>query len=108
MFVTRNARSKSPAGQVYGAAVNWVPAFAGMTALWNFFVFSCLFPYAQSVKKPRFFYALDLNFFKIANPLILRNKKILIFWKKVLTLNLGFFTREPRGFPRVLTGLYAH
>ena len=24
---------KSPAGQVYGVAVNWVPAFAGMTAL---------------------------------------------------------------------------
>jgi len=79
MFVTRNARSKSPAGQVYGAAVNWVPRVRGMTALWNFFVFSCLFPYAQSVKKPRFFYALNLKKLKIANTLILRKNKILIF-----------------------------
>jgi len=50
-----------------------------MTALWNFFVFSCLFPYAQSVKKPRFFYALNLKKLKIANPLILHKNKILIF-----------------------------
>jgi len=50
-----------------------------MTALWNFFVFSRLFSLYKSVKKPRFFYALNLKKLKIDNTLILRKNKILDF-----------------------------
>ena len=45
----------------------------------------------KSVKKTKVFYALDLKIFKITNQLFLHKNKILILWKKALTLNLGFF-----------------
>jgi hypothetical protein len=92
MFVTRGARSKFPAGQVLAIArpgsrprppKKCIRIFLGPVrrddGVLEFFVFSCLFPYAQSVKKPRFFYALNLKKSKIANPLFLRKNNFLVF-----------------------------